>query len=34
MEILDDKMNKKAPEIVLDCNKFIRGFLMDNLAIF
>ena len=33
-EHLEEKLSGKEPQIVLDCNKFIRSFLMDNLNIF
>jgi len=33
-EHLEEKLGSKEPQIVLDCNKFIRSFLMDNLNIF
>ena len=33
-EHLEERLGRKEPQIVLDCNKFIRTFLMDNLNIF
>ena len=33
-EHLEEKLGGKEPQIVLDCNKFIRNFLMDNLTVF
>ena len=33
-EHLEERLGQKEPQIVLDCNKFIRNFLMDNLTIF
>lgn len=33
-EHLEERLGTREPQIVLDCNKFIRNFLMDNLNIF
>jgi hypothetical protein len=33
-EHLEERLGSKEPQIVLDCNRFIRNFLMESLNVF